>query len=97
MSRKTMGGGAQTSARQPLTLTSLSSAEEVGDSEQPGAGRVPVRGAGALLGEAVLPPPADAGTEFQPALDVVMETQSGADEYGIRQRAQEGGEDPSAP
>lgn len=64
----------------------------MGDSEQPGVGRVPVLVVGELLGEAVLPATADAGTEFRPPMDVIMATQSGTTTSGLCQCAQEGGE-----
>lgn len=73
-------------------LILFSAAEEVGDSEQPGVGRVPVLVVGELLGEAVLPATADAGTEFRPPMDVIMATQSGTTTSGLCQCAQEGGE-----
>lgn len=67
----------------------------MGDREQPGVGRVPLCGVGELLGEAVLPVSADAGTGFWTPVDVVMATQSGTTASGVCQRAQQGGRNPN--
>lgn len=71
----------------PLTLILFSAAEEVGDREQPGVGRFFVCCGGELLREAILPAPTHAGTEFQPTMDVTMETQSGTTAPGLCQCA----------
>lgn len=69
-----------------LTLILFSVAEEVGDREQPGVGRISLPGVGELFGEV------DAGTEFLPRMDAIMETQSGTTTSRLCQHTQEGGE-----